>query len=78
MNTGSLPTDQAELDEFRRLKGQEELLDELDVMYESEEFEDFYKSRASSLLSPWYDKKRKEVTTRLNELAELIKQKYEV
>lgn len=76
--TDYLPKDQEEINEFLRLRGQEALLDELDEMYESEEFETFYQSPASKLLSPWYDKKRKDVTERLNELAELIRQKYEV
>lgn len=78
MNTGSLPKDQAELDEFRRLRGQEELLDELHEMYETDAFEDFWKSPASLVLSPWLDRKTKEVRERLAELTELIKQKYEV
>lgn len=77
-NTDYLPTDQAELDEYHQLRGQEELLNELDEMFDSEEFEEFYKSPASLLLSPWYDKKRKEVRERLNVVGELIRQKYEV
>lgn len=76
--TDYLPKDQEEINEFLRLRGQEALLDEIDGMYESEEFETFYQSPASKLLSPWCDKKRKEITQRLNELSELIRQKYEI
>lgn len=78
MKKDYLPKEQAEIDEFRRLSGQEKLLDELNDMTETDEWEDFWKSPASLLFSPWLDKKNKEVRQRLNELAELIRQKYEV
>lgn len=78
MNTDYLPKDQAEIDDWRRLQGQKVILDELHEMYELDEFEDFYKSKASAVLTPWLDKKTKEVDLRLGVLYEQIRQRYEV
>jgi hypothetical protein len=78
MSDNLLPKDQEEIDEWRRLQGEQAVLDELHDMYELDEFEDFYKSKASSVLTPWLDRRTKEVRDRLSELYELIKQRYEL
>jgi hypothetical protein len=78
MSNNLLPKDQEEIAEWERLQGVKSVLDELDVMFDSDEFEEFYKSPASLLLSPWFDKKRAKTEKRLNELMVLIKQRYDL